>query len=91
MRHIIWAAVMLLAGLGITMGTANVLPASAPALEMPKGSDDTELCTPESQRHGAETLARGMRRCLPVSMFLILLWNPPTCTRADTVRLSIAA
>ncbi len=29
MRHIIWAAVMLLAGLGITMGTANVLQSAA--------------------------------------------------------------
>ena len=29
MRHFVWAAVMLLAGLGITMGTANVLQSAA--------------------------------------------------------------
>lgn len=29
MRHLVWAAVMLLAGLGITMGTANVLQSAA--------------------------------------------------------------
>lgn len=49
MRHLVWAVVMVLAGLGITMGTANVLQSAAIARASMSSSEPFVIETAKSQ------------------------------------------